>query len=85
MTVLLRPVIDENGRRPDYEGSWSLVEDRGDTMLIHAHDIADIAGPTLNVVLGVWPLADAANAVGLTADDLVHEAEAWAAAGQLDG
>jgi hypothetical protein len=33
---------------------------------------------TLNAVLGLWPLADAANAVGLTTDDLVAEAEAWA-------
>jgi hypothetical protein len=34
---------------------------------------------TLNAVLGVWPLEDAANAVGLTPEDLVAEAEAWAA------
>jgi hypothetical protein len=33
---------------------------------------------TLNVVLGLWPIVDAANAVGLTAADLVAEAEAWA-------
>jgi hypothetical protein len=39
---------------------------------------------TLNAVLGVWPLADAANAVGLSADDLVAEAEAWAVAAALD-
>lgn len=37
---------------------------------------------TLNAVLGVWPLDDAANAVGLTPQDLVNEAEGWAAAGQ---
>jgi len=35
---------------------------------------------TLNAVLGIWSLQDAANAVGLTPDDLVHEAQAWAAA-----
>ena len=35
---------------------------------------------TLNVVLGLWPIEDAANAVGLTPADLVAEAEAWAAA-----
>jgi hypothetical protein len=35
---------------------------------------------TLNAVLGVWPLEDAANAVGLRPEDLVHEAEAWAIA-----
>ena len=32
---------------------------------------------TLNAVLGVWSLADAANAVGLTEQDLVNEAQAW--------
>jgi hypothetical protein len=35
---------------------------------------------TLLAVLSVVPLDDAANAVGLTADDLVAEAEAWAMA-----
>jgi hypothetical protein len=32
---------------------------------------------TLNAVLGVWSLADAANAVGLSEQDLVAEAQAW--------
>ena len=35
---------------------------------------------TLNAVLGVWSLEDAANAVNLTPADLIHEAEAWAVA-----
>jgi len=35
---------------------------------------------TLNAVLGLWSLQDAANAVGLTPQDLIHEAQAWAAA-----
>ena len=35
---------------------------------------------TLNVVLGLWPIEDAANAVGLMPADLIAEAEAWAAA-----
>lgn len=35
---------------------------------------------TLNVVLGLWPIEDAANAVSLTPSDLVAEAQAWAAA-----
>jgi hypothetical protein len=35
---------------------------------------------TLNAVLGVWPLTDAANAVGLLPEDLVAEAEGWAVA-----
>lgn len=35
---------------------------------------------TLNAVLGIWTLEDAANAAGLTPDDLIREAQAWAAA-----
>jgi len=35
---------------------------------------------TLNAVLGLWSLQDAANAVGLTPQDLINEAQAWAAA-----
>ena len=35
---------------------------------------------TLNAVLGLWPIEDAANAVGLTPEHLIAEAEAWAAA-----
>lgn len=51
-------------------------------------DIDDVPRPlsdagvmaTLNVVLGIWPLDDAANAVGLSPDDLINEALAWGAA-----
>lgn len=35
---------------------------------------------TLNAVLGLWTLEDAANAVNLTPQDLIVEAEAWAVA-----
>ena len=35
---------------------------------------------TLNAVLGVWPLVDAANAAGVEPAHLIAEAEAWAAA-----
>lgn len=35
---------------------------------------------TLNVVLGLWSLQDAANAVGLSEQDLINEAQAWAVA-----
>jgi hypothetical protein len=42
-------------------------------------DLAGVAA-TLNAVLGLWTLTDAANAVGLTPEDLVAEAEAWAMA-----
>jgi hypothetical protein len=38
------------------------------------------AAMTLLAVLGVVPLDDAANAVGLTPADLVAEAQAWAVA-----
>ena len=37
---------------------------------------------TLNAVLGVWTLADAANAAGVEPDHLIAEAQAWAAAGE---
>jgi hypothetical protein len=36
---------------------------------------------TLNAVLGLWTLEDAANAVSLTENDLIAEAEAWAVGG----
>jgi hypothetical protein len=36
---------------------------------------------TLLAVTGTLTVEDAANAVGLTPDDLIHEAQAWAAAG----
>jgi hypothetical protein len=39
------------------------------------------AAMTLLAVTGVLTVEDAANAVGLTPDDLTHEAQAWAAAG----
>lgn len=35
---------------------------------------------TLNAVLGVWELTDAANIAGVTSQDLIHEAQAWAVA-----
>jgi hypothetical protein len=39
------------------------------------------AAMTLLAVTGTVTVQDAANAVGLTPDDLTHEAQAWAAAG----
>jgi hypothetical protein len=47
---------------------------------VHAPLDATGALATLLAVLEVVPLQDAANAVALTADDLIAEAEAWAAA-----
>lgn len=35
---------------------------------------------TLNAVLGLWSLSDAANVAGVTEAELIHEAQAWAAA-----
>jgi len=37
---------------------------------------------TLLAVVGTLTVTDAANAIGLTPDDLVTEAQAWAAAGE---
>ena len=37
---------------------------------------------TLNAVLGIWSLQDAANAVGLLPEHLIVEAQAWAVGGQ---
>jgi len=59
-----------------------------DGTLIAEHDIPETPTPldavgalaTLLAVTETVSVADAANAVGLTADDLVAEAEAWAAA-----
>jgi len=56
--------------------------------IVEQHEVPDVRFPldptgvaaTLNAVLGLWPLEDAANAVGLTPEDLVAEAEAWAMA-----
>ena len=44
------------------------------------HVSLDVFGviATLNAVLGIWTLEDAANAVGLSEQDLVAEAQAWA-------
>lgn len=51
----------------------------------HTWETPDIHAPlntegviaTLNAVLGLWTVEDAANAVGLTPADLVAEAQAW--------
>lgn len=64
------------------EGSPITVEEL--TAAIEAHTPrpaplnADGVSATLNAVLGVWPLADAANAVRLPEQALVDEANAWA-------
>ena len=58
--------------------------------LVEVVEVPDVQVPldavgvvaTLNAVLGVWSLADAANAVGLTEQDLINEAQAWSVGGQ---
>ena len=37
---------------------------------------------TLNAVLEIWSLMDAANIAGVPAEHLIAEAQAWAAAGE---
>jgi len=59
-----------------------------DGVLVSVEETPDVHDPlntegviaTLNAVLGVWSLQDAANAVGLSPADLVSEAQAWALA-----
>ncbi len=58
--------------------------------LVDVVDVVDVQIPlntsgvmaTLNAVLGLWSLQDAANAVGLTEQDLINEAQAWAVGAQ---
>ena len=52
--------------------------------VVDAHSPLDRLGviATLNAVLGVWSLTDAANAVGLSEQDLINEAQAWAIGAQ---
>jgi hypothetical protein len=40
---------------------------------------------TLNAVLGLWSVEDAANAVGLTQEELIAEAQAWHIGSLNDG
>ena len=35
---------------------------------------------TLNVILGLWSIEDASNAIRVAPENLIHEAESWAAA-----
>lgn len=64
--------IDENGNRFEWE-----------TPDVHAplNSIGVMA--TLNVILGLWSLQDAANAAGVSPQDLINEANSWAAASQI--
>lgn len=56
--------------------------------IVSVVDVPDVHVPlepigvaaTLNAVLGLWTLEDAANVAGVAPEDLVREAESWAAA-----
>jgi hypothetical protein len=56
--------------------------------IVEEYDVDDPQQPlegvqivaTLNAVLGIWSLQDAANAVGLSPAELIAEAQAWAVA-----
>lgn len=62
------------------------IDPNGDTLVYETPDPPfaplDPIGvmATLNAVLGTWTLQDAANAAGVTPDDLIREAQSWAAA-----
>lgn len=65
------------------EGSPVTAETLAAALAAHVpgHRPLDAAGvsATLNAVLGIWSLTDAANAVRLPEQELVDEANAWAA------
>jgi hypothetical protein len=64
-----------------YGPDGTIIEDRGESEVpapepMLSYEVVAV----LNVVLGLWSLADAANAIGRQPEDLIAEAEAWAAA-----
>jgi hypothetical protein len=68
--------IDANTGQVVYEAEWQVPDTPLNVLGVMA---------TLNAVLGVWSLADAANAVGLTQQDLIAEAQAWAVGQSFSG
>jgi hypothetical protein len=80
---LFADIYDLDTHRYQREEAGVIVAERAMTdaeVLQYGPQPLDTNGvfATLNAVLGVWPLQDAANAVGLTEQDLINEAEAWA-------
>lgn len=79
----------------DLENRWYQCEKNGVIVLEREMTLDEIrlVGPkpldtngviaTMNAVLGLWPLQDAANAVGLNPEDLIIEAQSWAVAGDV--
>ncbi len=79
-------IIDLNAGTFQHEEYGVVVESRpltAEERRLYGPQPLDTSGAmaTLNAVLGVWSLKDAANAVGLTEQDLINEALAWGAAG----
>lgn len=82
-------IIDLNENTVSVEVSGNVVESRQLTL-----EERQIFGPqpldkqgslaTLLAVTGTIPLEDAANAVGLTPQNLIDEANAWAAAQEMN-
>lgn len=70
--VTLEPLSEEEVAQ--LEADVEDAEERASRGL-PLHDAGVTA--TLNAVLGVWPLADAANAVNLPEQALIDEATAW--------
>ena len=67
--------IDATTGNVVYEAEWEVPDTPLNALGVMA---------TLNVVLGIWSLSDAANAVGLTEQDLITEAQSWAVAMELN-
>ena len=64
-----------------WDGAGNLVEDVWVDVFygpLTGHQVV----ATLNAVLSVWTLTDAANVAGVPADHLIAEAQAWAVAGE---
>ena len=38
MKIEVNTIVEDNTRRPDYEGSFVVLEDKGDTMIIEVED-----------------------------------------------
>lgn len=67
-----------------YDADGNIVEETGEyEPLVTPPMYPYEAMAVLNVVLGLWSLEDAANAIGRQPEDLVAEAEAWAVAQAL--
>lgn len=69
-------------RMVSYDAHGNVIEDVGEwEPLVPPPMLPHEVVAVLNVVLGLWSLQDAANAIGRHPDDLVAEAQAWAVAG----